>query len=174
MLMLSWNARRFARRFALCTKALALAFGCAGQVACFVDVGACGRDQEKNAYDLCVCMEGFRLSDSNRCVPCGANERSEGNLCECKPGLSRDAQGVCTSVPDGGAAPPSGQGEPCETAQDCADKEASYCETLQAHVCLVPDCEVGGQGCSEGFSCCDLTTFELPTLCVREGSCPKS
>jgi hypothetical protein len=68
--------------------------------------------------------------------------------------------------------PPSGLGEPCTEAGHCAGFEASYCEQLQSNLCLVPDCAPGGDDCFLGWSCCDLTSVGLPTLCVTEGTCP--
>ncbi len=68
--------------------------------------------------------------------------------------------------------PPSGLGEPCAGPADCADFEASYCEQVQSNVCLVSGCTPGGDDCFIGWSCCDLTSVGLPTLCVTEGTCP--
>jgi hypothetical protein len=141
---------------------------------CLADVGKCGAHQEHNVYGNCVCKLGYRLDEHVVCVPCGKNEVSVENRCECEPGFARDTEGVCTpesQLGDAGRAP-SGQGEACETSADCEGKEASYCETISGHVCLVPDCEVGGSDCSPDWTCCDLTGVGLPTLCVPEGSCP--
>ena len=75
------------------------------------------------------------------------------------------------------AKPPTGLGDSCTTQADCAGKEASYCEVLAAHVCLVNDCASNTAGCPSGFVCCDLTTFVGTSLCVIEsflsgGTCP--
>ena len=70
--------------------------------------------------------------------------------------------------------PPSGLETPCTSQADCMGFDASYCETLQAHVCLVAGCVVGdAEGCFPGWTCCDLSSFGFTTtLCVPDGQCP--
>jgi hypothetical protein len=68
--------------------------------------------------------------------------------------------------------PPTGQGAACESADDCASFEATYCETRQGHVCLVQGCTLGGNDCFSGWQCCDLSAFLGAVLCIPEGNCP--
>lgn len=69
--------------------------------------------------------------------------------------------------------PPSGLATPCETQDDCATFEASYCETTVGHACLVPACTLDPDDCFIGWTCCDLSSFGFTTtLCVPEGQCP--
>ena len=67
-----------------------------------------------------------------------------------------------------------GEGDACTTAEDCADNDATYCETALVHVCLVPGCSVDNVlSCSEGWRCCDVRALGLNmTLCTPEGQCP--
>jgi hypothetical protein len=68
--------------------------------------------------------------------------------------------------------PPTGVGQSCASSADCASYEASYCETLQSHVCLVQGCSKSPDDCFSGNQCCDLSGFGLPFLCVPTGTCP--
>jgi hypothetical protein len=109
----------------------------------------------------------------------------------CHPIEGADGAGYCTSAgcadseecPDGFACsdeggerycerPPTGQGAACQSAADCADFEATYCESFQRGVCLVQDCTVSPDSCHEGWTCCDLSSVGLDeTLCVQDGLC---
>ena len=68
-----------------------------------------------------------------------------------------------------------GQGEPCETPEECASFGADFCETFISHSCLVQNCSPEYNNCSEGYICCDFASWGLPTLCVNAeasgGSC---
>jgi hypothetical protein len=68
--------------------------------------------------------------------------------------------------------PPVGAGESCESSADCAGTEATFCETFTTHQCLVEGCSLAPDDCFEGNTCCDLSQFGLPTVCVPEGTCP--
>jgi hypothetical protein len=68
--------------------------------------------------------------------------------------------------------PATGHGDACESAADCAGKEADYCETIQSHLCLVR-CSAGNTaGCFEGESCCDFAVFN--PICVPTDQCTKN
>ena len=67
--------------------------------------------------------------------------------------------------------PPLGLGDACESSEDCT-AEAGYCEIVQSHTCQVSDCSLDADDCFIGSSCCDLTDFGLPRLCVPTGTCP--
>ena len=69
--------------------------------------------------------------------------------------------------------PPVGQGAACDTTQDCAAYEATFCESFQTHQCLVEGCSTTADTCFVGYECCDLTSLGLNnTLCVPAGACP--
>jgi hypothetical protein len=68
--------------------------------------------------------------------------------------------------------PPTGQGASCQSPDDCAGFEATYCESFQLGVCLVQDCTVSPDSCHEGWTCCDLSSLGLDeTLCIQDGLC---
>ena len=62
--------------------------------------------------------------------------------------------------------PPTGQGEPCQTAADCEGFEARYCENQITGTCLIQHCDVEANNCSEGYMCCDFAWAGLPPTCV--------
>lgn len=161
----------------------------------------CG-DNEVAAGTTCACVEGYARADAESpCeeVPAGLNVPCEvaGPGCAdetydtCHAIEGGEGAGYCTSAgcaasdecPDGYACadeggepycrrPPTGQGVACQSPDDCADFEATYCETFQLRVCLVEGCVLSPDSCHEGWTCCDLSPFGLDqTLCVPEGQC---
>jgi hypothetical protein len=65
--------------------------------------------------------------------------------------------------------PPLGYGDSCQSNEDCADGEATFCEVIQQNVCLVP-CSAGNTDvCFEGETCCNFVIFE--PICVPAASC---
>lgn len=69
--------------------------------------------------------------------------------------------------------PPLGQSLSCTKDADCAGTEATFCDTVESHSCLVEGCAIDGDDCFIGWACCDLTPLGLPkTICVPEGECP--
>lgn len=156
----------------------------------------CGEHEVYEA-GVCACEDGFaRSGDStSACIERGAGtECDPGEACadpafpvcrdhgggagyctkeceaddECPHGYACDAeQATCMMAPVG-------QGDACTSNDDCAGKDATYCETTVAGACLVQDCSMDNPlSCSEGFGCCDLNDLGLPlTLCVPEDSCP--
>jgi hypothetical protein len=161
----------------------------------------CG-ENEVPTGTACTCIDGYaRLAAGEPCaaLPAGLGEPcdSEGAPCadatyslchaiEATTGYCTSADcetsddcpsGYACSDEEGGGTycqrPPTGQSVPCDSAQDCAGYDASYCETIQGHVCLVSGCTQSPGSCFEGWGCCDLSSFGLEeTLCVPEGQCP--
>lgn len=64
---------------------------------------------------------------------------------------------------------PTGEGEACAAAADCAGKEASLCDTFMTQTCLVQNCTTTPDSCSKGRLCCPIPGFV--NLCVLEGEC---
>jgi hypothetical protein len=87
---------------------------------------------------------------------------------ECPAGFYCDT----STTPSYCQRPPTGQAAPCSSAADCAGFEATYCEMIQGHVCLVQGCTLSPNDCFYGWSCCDLTLLIGVTLCVPDGECP--
>lgn len=154
----------------------------------------CG-DYEQEVNGECVCVEGYaRPADGAACEPipealgadCSGDSDCSNDaypLCH----LNEDKSGYCTSSCssdgdcDGGykchedgdksfcRRPATGYGDHCESDDDCAGNEASFCEKLQKNICLVP-CSAGHtDGCFEGEVCCDFTFFA--PICVPADAC---
>ena len=85
---------------------------------------------------------------------------------DCSDGYGCDANASPTVC----MRPPSGLGKACMSATDCADGEATYCESFMTHQCLVQDCTLSPDNCFPGWVCMDLSTFGLPNLCVPPGA----
>jgi hypothetical protein len=160
----------------------------------------CGADEVVSG-DSCACSEGYARSDEGApceplpaglgadCTP-GGVPCADDNFDYCRP--LDEATGYCTSsgcetsedceaghacADDGELTfckrPPTGQGMTCDSAADCTGYEATYCESFQAHICLVSGCTVSPNSCHEGWACCDLSALGLnETLCVEQGACP--
>lgn len=164
---------------------------------------ACEPCGENETYEggACVCAEGYTRGSGaeSACIESNAGTRcdpAESNSCQDETfGICRDRGadvGYCTKAceadedcPHGyacdtSAAPatcmssPVGQGQACESSEDCEGTDATYCETTLAGACLVQGCSTDNPlSCSEGFGCCDLASLGLElTLCVPEGMCP--
>lgn len=65
--------------------------------------------------------------------------------------------------------PPVGAGQPCTTDADCAGTEATFCDTLFAHSCLVQNCTVTPNNCFGGTECCNVGG--PLNLCIPAGAC---
>lgn len=153
-------------------------------------------ENEREQNGACICAEGFaRVADADPCTPLPSGL---GAACDdatpCTPGGryslcqgSSDGSGYCTSTcitsddceggykchPQGDTGycrrPPTGYAQSCKSDDDCAGNEASYCEQLSQHVCLVP-CSAGHSDvCFEGETCCDFVLFA--PICVPESAC---
>jgi hypothetical protein len=158
-------------------------------------------EHELEQNGICVCEEGYTRSSEG--AACTLDAPGLGDACaddgDCTeerfPHCQADAAGDyctdldCASTEDcsGGYAcdleatpsyckrPPLGQSAPCATQDDCSGFEASYCEQIEGHVCLVPGCDTDPDvECFIGWECCHAGEgFGLPTLCVPEGTCPQ-
>lgn len=72
--------------------------------------------------------------------------------------------------------PPTGYGDACESSADCAGFEASYCESLSAHACLLSGCKSNPSICPGDWACCDIpllgNSLCLPHSELSGGNCP--
>ncbi|MFT3924435.1 MAG: hypothetical protein QM778_17995 [Myxococcales bacterium] len=104
--------------------------------------------------DSCVCETGYAL---------------EGNACEMQPraGVGNDAGTGGDDI----ASRYTGQKEPCAADADCADFDATFCDTRNNY-CVVPDCMDGS--CDQGWTCTDLSEFMpgLPKVCTFDADRP--
>jgi hypothetical protein len=157
----------------------------------------CGEHEEPGSNG-CVCVSGYtRPSEDAACEPapealgaaCDADHPcGDATYSHCQP--AADETGYCTTAGctssadcSGGYAcdtstaptvckrPPTGLGKSCAGAADCAEGEATFCDTFQTHQCLVQNCSLSPNDCFVGWTCTDLSSLGLPvTLCVPEGS----
>jgi hypothetical protein len=163
-----------------------LRLGCAALAlgSCVFDPNArCDEHMEDYGDAIkCVCVPGYAMTEGG-CIKCRANESPGVDGCECDEGFVRSGAGRCERAPAEDAAcamdtncddvePPTGVGLECTSDADCAGTDATYCETLVSHACVVQGCSVEENDCFEGNECCDLSAFGMPTLCVLEGRCP--
>ncbi len=159
----------------------------------------CGED-ERASNGECVCVEGFaRPATGAACeplpaelgvacdtesAPCPAGKYP---LCHVTDGTAGYCTSACTGSGnecDGGYAchvdgedsfcrrPPVGHGDSCTTDADCAGGEATFCETVQSRLCLVPCAAGNTAGCFEGEVCCDFVLFQ--PICVPDSACTSS
>lgn len=161
----------------------------------------CG-DNETWQSGLCVCSDGYTRSadDGGTCVLGGPGSscdlKATPSTCQgadftvCRD--HGEGDGYCTTtcsadedcphgfVCDLTVTPSTcktaavGEGDACKTQADCAGKDATYCETVYVHKCLVPGCSPDNPvSCSEGWLCCDTRPLGLNlTLCAPVGLCP--
>lgn len=150
----------------------------------------CASDEVVKA-GKCACPEGMAKNDG----VCKASESGLGKACSPTVACDDPAfptcsdKGYCTascatSANCGGdftcatweASPyckrfPTGVGASCSSSVDCAENDATYCETLQTHSC-VATCDPTKNDCADGTGCCDLSVFGLTAMCVPVGACP--
>lgn len=120
-------------------------------------------------------------------APCADDEVLDTRgVCTCPQGQVRDRQTSACSIPAAAGAPasvgdydpaatspPRGLGASCSSHDDCADYDATYCESIQLGQCLVRGCQLAPDDCYQGWECCDLSSFGFQdTLCLPEDSCP--
>jgi hypothetical protein len=158
----------------------------------------CG-DNEAESGGECVCVDGYARPSEG--APCESIPEELGADCDlnskpCAEGpyplchVTNGASGYCTSGCDsdddcsGGykchldgadsycRRPPLGYAKSCESDEDCADGEATYCEVIQQHVCLVPCSEGNTAGCFEGEVCCNFVLFQ--PICVPTAACAEN
>jgi hypothetical protein len=153
----------------------------------------CGEHEEPGA-DGCVCETGYlRPSEGAACeaapaslgAACSEEEPcTDATFSHCEP--ASNGSGYCTNVGCtsstdcfGGYAcnsgvcrrPPLGLGKSCDSPSDCADGEATFCESFQTHQCLVQGCSLSPDNCFEGWTCNDLSALGMPTpVCLPTGS----
>lgn len=124
---------------------------------------ACKTDKDctDSTYDTCHLLDDGSGYCTN--VGCARDECTGGYACD------------TVANPSYCARPPVGAGNSCKSDFDCAGTEATYCETIQSHVCYVEGCAVDGNDCP-GKECCDLSVPSLgtikKTICVDLGACP--
>ncbi len=155
------------------------------------DCVRCGEHERENG-GVCVCQDGYARSRAGAACeqvsaelgaacddeqPCAGDEF---DYCQ----MSEGSEGYCTSAgcadsndckagyacntqadPSYCQRPPVGLGQSCESSADCADTEATYCETLTSNTCLVEGCETADD-CFPGNECCDLSSFLGTSLCL--------
>lgn len=160
---------------------------------------ACGANEMADAQG-CSCAEGYvrsALDAACEPAPSGLGEACDDdtpctdptyNRCELSttgvryctnagcagPGDCQGGYACDTSdVPSVCRRPPLGQGRACQTSEDCADTEATYCDSFVTRSCLVQGCTLAPNDCFTGTECCDLSGFNVPQpICVAEGMCP--
>jgi hypothetical protein len=158
------------------------------------------REHEKNG--ACVCDDGLqRLSEGAACTD--VPEAGLGAVCSnASPCLdpefslcaaASNGDRYCTSSgcstladcpagydcahPEAGASfcrrSPVGQGATCAGDADCAGGEATFCEPLFSHACLVQGCSLTANDCFDGWECCDVSAYNMPIpICIPAGNCP--
>jgi len=153
----------------------------------------------------CECVEGYsRTSATSPCEESAIGSACEpaSSTCPtafpyCASTLADATKGYCTTADCKASAdcpstwvcdktgtdafcsmPPTGQSMPCESSDDCAGFEATYCIS-SSKVCLVQGCAKGQAKCHGEWSCCDLTSLGYTDVCVpnatridANGNCP--
>jgi hypothetical protein len=162
----------------------------------------CG-ENEVGAADGCVCAEGFsRATPDAACEALAALGQACNSDSDCGDArygycyvATGDDAGYCTAPdcstaadcptdygcntrhsPSFCEAPPDGLGKACTSSADCEGHAASYCETVQAHACLVNDCASDPNKCHGDWVCCDIGLLSqslcLPPDQLENGNCP--
>lgn len=155
---------------------------------------ACG-NHEQATNGQCLCVDGYaRPEQGAACAPipetlgvaCDTETSpcpdGKYSLCHVTDGTSGYCTSACsdTTVCDGGyrchdagadgfcRRPPVGYLDDCDRDADCTG-EASFCETIRTHQCLVPCAAGKTAGCFEGEVCCDFAIFR--PICVPNDAC---
>lgn len=136
---------------------------------------ACGEHEILQGAE-CVCEEGYAEGADGTCeeIPGGAGgEGGEGNSTtgptpECTVNDDCEAGEICEAE---ACTPVTGFGAACTEQDQCADFEASYCDTYQSK-CTISDCTVAPDSCPSAYDCCDLSLFGFAIMCIPEGGCP--
>lgn len=150
---------------------------------------ACGENEEV-AQNKCVCQQGYtRPSEGAACMMSAL-----GNACSDDSGCGGDfptcADGYCTSACSSSkdcemgwvcdtvgankvcTKPPTGYGKMCDTSDECAGTEATFCEAFRSHTCQV-SCSQSSP-CPGDWGCCDFSVMVIcldPSALV-DGACP--
>jgi hypothetical protein len=166
----------------------ALALASLAAASCAIDgADACGAHQVYKTggtivdYQVCVCDEAHGyVFDQQRgygCKSCPAGHQAVDGECVA-PTPDAGSQREDASADAMTASAPTGVGESCKTDADCAKYDATYCEALSLHVCLVDKCAKGENACGADTGCCDysalLAGFSLciPNDQLDNGNCP--
>jgi hypothetical protein len=155
---------------------------------------ACG-ENEVGSLDGCTCAMGYlRTAPEEPCeaqdalgIPCKEDAdcvHPEYNHCQ-----SGDGEGYCTKrdctnssecptaadyacntrmSPSFCERPPTGLGTACENDAQCSGLEASYCEAVSSHLCLVSNCKDDPDVCYGDFVCCDIAILGA-SICIPPG-----
>lgn len=142
----------------------------------------CGENQTA-VQNACVCKPGFsRPSASDVCKPeaqtatctadadCAAatpycaRKGSEPGYCtrtDCTANADCTVGWSCEQTPTTRycARPPTGFGLPCQSNADCAGFDASYCEVLSTHTCILAGCATRERTCPSEWTCCDYASL---------------
>lgn len=105
-------------------------------------------------YPYCATVDGESFCTSQGCA---VNS-------DCPPAWMCDTPG-----PDGFCRVPRGLGQPCASPADCADGDATFCETFVTQTCIVQNCLRDPGVCPSGNVCCDLSTLTGASLCTPTG-----
>ena len=162
----------------------------------------CG-EHESGSPEGCVCEEGFsRATPGAACATLAGLGQDCTSDADCgDPGYGycyvadEGTPGYCTAPDCSTAAdcptdygcntrqapafcerPPQGLGIACTSSAQCEGNAASYCETVQAHACLVNDCKPDPNKCHGDWVCCDIGLLSqslcLPPDELEDGNCP--
>ncbi|KAH8400640.1 hypothetical protein KR222_009539 [Zaprionus bogoriensis] len=103
--------------------------------------------------ESCICRKNHHRDQNNHCIPCAANEVSDGNSkCQCKPFYTYDRQGVCHNC--GPNAEPDVTSKKCICSYDYARNEATDCV-----YCASPQHEI--RDTSEDKICSCIEGYQL-------------
>ncbi len=155
-------------------------------------------DNEQERSGECVCVDGYaRAAPAAACEalpgglgtecddakPCRSQDFPECHVTETQGGYctttgcktSTDCEGGYMCMKDGASSycrrPPVGYGQKCKSQDDCAAGDATFCEMLQSHVCIVPCSANNTTVCFEGEQCCDFSQFNAGTVCTPAAAC---
>jgi hypothetical protein len=164
---------------------------------------ACG-EHEVGSPDGCVCEPGYSREDAeSACALAGGlgkdcesdDDCDDARYSHCQLPSQGDGAGYCTNADCSSSAdcqgdyacndretpsfcerPPSGLGKACSSSDDCEGNEASYCESVSAHSCVVNDCAPDPNKCHGDWVCCDIGLLSqslcIPPSELSDGHCP--
>lgn len=150
--------------------------------------GECVCDElyEKNGAGQCVsALLGFgeECTDDSDCPETGAERCvaiDGGSICTSSCESAADCPspaGCAIDAEDPFCVPaPSGLDVACASSDECAEFDASYCETMLENKCKV-QCKDEPGVCHGDFACCDYTSLIGAALCIspgdlEDGACP--
>ena len=141
-------------------------------------------------FRVCVCDEahGYVIDSvaGHGCKACAKGTVAQNGMCT-KVAETIDAGAPASddaAMPDAAMskpdepAMPSGLGEMCTGNADCASFDATFCDSVMTHTCLVEKCATGENACPASWACCDFSALLAGlSICVPEenltgGACP--